>query len=393
MPDRNSFKALWGPTTAALVALLLMTFASAPLNAEDAVNLRKVTAGLHDGHSFSPSLRGDGGWLAYGVRESVKGTFQTKFYARSLDEGGVFRSVWPKQHPSLKDGEGTASFTDILAFDWSKDGENNAMVALHKRKGQEVFLEKMEVRIGGEGDQGAPSISPDGSQLVVVSEVGDGAGSDLWVINTVDGAEPLQLTFTRESELAPAWHPSQQKIIHEQRNPLGSDIWEFNLDTFTHSSLLRLGTSDEILPSYSPDGVHVAFLSNKDSKDGLRWDLFVFEPGKSLPKSVIKGVRRSDRSPGYCWDPLGRYLIAAVEDELAGYPLVIAPTDGSEPPRLFSATKDNMDPSIVSVGDKVRLTWVALDERAPPSRNYRIVWLAEFGLANYGLAAGLGSSP
>ncbi len=385
---RNEFIQL---SLAVLLGALTLLLCTPLAMAQDGVHLRKITASLHDGHSFAPTLRGDGAWLAYGVRESVKGTFQTKYYARSLEEGGVFRSVWPKQHPSLKDGEGTASFTDILAFDWSKDGDHNAMVAVHKRKGQEVFLKTMNVRVGGEGDQNAPAISPDGSQLIVVSELGDGSGSDLWATNTVDGAEPLQLTFTRESELAPTWHPSQQKIIHEQRNPLGSDIYVFNLDTFTHSALLRLGTSDEILPSYSPDGVHVAFLSNKDSKDGLRWDLFVFEPGKSLPKSVIKGVRRSDRSRGYCWDPLGRYLIAAVEDELAGYPLVIAPADGSEPPRLFSATKDNMDPTIVSMGEKVRLAWVALDERAPPSRNYRIVWLAEFGLANYGQDAGLGS--
>jgi len=385
---------LWKPVTA-LAGLVLLALAVTPLAAQEqeGANLRRITASLHDGHSFSPQLRGDGKWLAYGVRESVKGTFQTKFYARSLEQGGVFRSVWPKQHPSLKEGEGTASFTDILAFDWSKDGDHNAMVALHKRTGQEVFLETMDVRLGGAGDQNSPSISPDGTQLVAVSELGDGSGTDLWVVNTVDGAEPLQLTFTRESELAPEWHPSQQKIIHEQRNPLGSDLYVFDLDSFTHTPLLRLGTSDEILPSYAPDGVHVAFLSNKDSKDGLRWDLFVFEPGKSLPKSVIKGVRRSDRSRGYCWDPLGRYLIAAVEDELAGYPLVIAPADGSERPLPFSTTKDNMDPSIVAVGEKVRLAWVALDERAPPSRNYRIVWLAEFGLANYGQAAGLGSKP
>jgi len=378
---------------AALLGLGLLSIALTPATAQQGASLRKITASLHDGHSFSPQMRDDGQWLAYGVRESVKGTFQTKFYARSLEEGGVFRSVWPKQHPSLKQGEGTASFTDILAFDWSKDGDHNAMVAVHKRVGQEVFLETMNVRLGGPGDQNSPSISPDGTQLVAVSSLGDGSGTDLWVVNTVDGAEPLQLTFTRESELAPAWHPSQQKIIHEQRNPLGSDLYMFDLDSFTHTALLRLGTSDEILPTYAPDGVHVAFLSNKDSSDGLRWDLFVFEPGKSLPKSVIKGVRRSDRSRGYCWDPLGRYLIAAVEDELAGYPLVIAPADGSERPLPFSGTKDNMDPSMVAVGEKVRLTWVALDDRAPPSRNYRIVWLAEFGLADYGRTAGLGVKP
>ena len=64
------------------IAVLAMVAWSAFLlstaEAQDAANLRKITASLHDGHSFAPQLRRDGKWLASGVGESGKGDFQAK---------------------------------------------------------------------------------------------------------------------------------------------------------------------------------------------------------------------------------------------------------------------------------------------------------------------------
>ncbi len=351
---------------------------------EEATVVTKVAAGLHDGHAFGPRVRADGKWVAYGVREEVKGTFKTSYYARDID-GGLFRSVWPNQHPSFKDGEGTASFTDLVGFEWAPDGDHNAMVALHKTKGEEVMLETMAVRFSGTGAQNQPAIAPDGTRLVVVSE-GPDRSTDLWVSDTVDDAPMLQLTFTKDSETAPSWHPKEPKVIHEVRNPLGSDLYYFDLDTFEHQPLLRLGTSDEVLPTYAPDGKRYAFISNKDDPKGLRWDLFVASPGDSLPQAVIRDVRRSEKSKGYCWDPLGRYLIAVQNDEAAGYPLVIASANGGEEPHPVPGieTVDNMDPALVAMGSRIRLVWVALDTSQPEGKQYRVVHLADFDLGQFG---------
>ena len=368
-----------------LVAALLVPalMAVAQEQGDDPV-VRKVAAGLHDGHAFGPRVRHDGKWVAYGVREEVKGTFKTSYYARDID-GGLFRSVWPNQHPTFRDGEGTASFTDLVGFEWAPDGDHNAMVALHKTKGEEVLLETMAVRFSGSGAQHQPAIAPDGTRLVVVSEGAD-RNTDLWVSDMVDDAPMLQLTFTKDSETAPAWHPKEAKVIHEVRNPLGSDIYYFDLDTFEHKALLRLGTSDEVRPSYAPDGNRFAFISNKDDPKGLRWDLFVASPGDTLPQVVIRNVRRSDKSKGYCWDPLGRYLIAAVDDEAAGYPLMIASANGSEEPHKLPGveTVDNMDPELVAMGSTIRLIWVALDTSRPEDKRFRVVHLADFDLGQFG---------
>ncbi len=368
-----------------LLAAAIVLVAPEASDAGDVAEVRKVAAGLHSGHAFGPRLRSDGTWVAYGVRETVKGTFKTGYYARSLGEDGIFRSVWPNQHPSFADGEGTASFSDLVDFEWAQDGNHNAMVCLHKEKGLEVLLEKINVRFGGPKDQSQPKFSAQGDRVIAVCQ-NDQGGTDLCVADTIDDSLMTQLTFTEEQEASPDWHPKDAKIIHELRNRLGGDIYVFDLDMFSHEPAFRAGTSDEILPTYSPDGVHFAFLSNLADETSDQYDLYVTKPGAGLPKKVMDDVRRSKHSRGYAWDPLGRFIVAVSNDEAAGYPLMIVPADGSAPAASLGVpSKDNMDPVMMPTGSAIRLVWVGISPDSKPDQQWRVVHVADHDVS--GMAA------
>ena len=99
------------------------------------IEAKKIASGLHEGSAYGPKLRVDGSWVAYGVREERKGEVRSLYYARSLVQDSVFRTVWPNKHPSFKPKEGPNSFSDLVAFEWHPGGEHNAMIARHKREG------------------------------------------------------------------------------------------------------------------------------------------------------------------------------------------------------------------------------------------------------------------
>jgi hypothetical protein len=373
--------------SSALAAGVLF-IAPAESDAGEMAGVKKVAAGLHSGHAFGPRLRRDGTWVAYGVRETVKGTFKTGYYARSLGEDGIFRSVWPNQHPTFDEGEGTASFTDLVDFEWAADGNHNAMVCLHKERGQEVLLEKLAVRFGGPKDQNQPKFSSQGDRVIAICQ-NEMGGTDLCVADTLDGSLMTQLTFTEEQEVNPEWHPKDAKVIHEYRNRLGGDIYVFDLDMFTHEPVFRAGTSDEILPSYSPDGEHIAFLSNLADSSKDQYDLYVTTPGAGIPTMVLKDVRRSKHSRGYAWDPLGRFLVAVSNDEAAGYPLMIVPSDGSTPPQSLNVpSKDNMDPVMVPTESSIRLVWVGISPDSKPDQQWRVVHVVDHDVSGMALLAG-----
>jgi hypothetical protein len=372
---------------ALLALLLLLPAASMAAEAWTPPAPIRVASGLHDGHLRGPRLRPDGEWVAYGSADTrTDGSERARYFARSLMETGAFRTIWPGQHPSLvAENEGTASFSDLLDFRWHPKGRFNAMVVRHKSKGEEVMLEVMNVRFGGPGAQDQPFFNRDGSKVTVVAE-GE-LGRELWIGDVKHEAPLEQLTFTRDSERWPDFHPSKPSILHEIRNnqTLRSDLFLFDLEYYEQTPLLRLEQSDEIHPSWSPDGERFVFLSNKDDPSGKRYDLFIGRPGDAVFTKVVEGVRFSERARGYCWDPEGRWLMY-IQDRPGDYPIAVVPTDGGAPKVLELGTKGNAELDLTVVDGQVKMAWIA-DDIA--DRKWRIVWVAEMDAAELATFAGV----
>ncbi len=353
---------------------------------------RRIAAGTHDGDLFTPKISPDAQWVAYGIQEQIGERTKLSWFRRELD-GGLFKSVWPNQHPSLREGEGTASFSDLVQFEWHPTENQHAMVARHKQDANEVMLEFIDVRFGGPGNQHHPCFSPDGLQLIVAGK--SERSDELFLADSSHGAEVQRLTWTRDFEQNPSWHPNKPKILHEIRANKKSDLFIIDIETFRHEAIVRLTKSDEVHPIWSPAGDdRYAFLTNKNYADRGSYDLYVGELGQMKSTLVIPGVRKSKHGAGYAWDPEGRFLIAVQEDG-DDTDLVIAPADASQDPvSLGFKTKDNADPALLRHEGIFRLAWVAADSRR--SRNkpaYRIVWTADWNAMELPKLAGIEPTP
>jgi uncharacterized OB-fold protein len=105
--------------------------------------------------------------------------------------------------------------------------------------------------------------------------------------------------------------------------------------------------------------------------------------------AAIENVRVSEKTRGYTWGPFGKFVIAVQDDAANGYPLVIAPIDGSRPPIRMSNTIDNMDPEMVGFGGAVRLVWAATDTDRPEGKRYRIVYVSDYDYTELRKAFGI----
>jgi TolB protein len=109
--------------------------------------------------------------------------------------------------------------------------------------------------------EGAPSWSPDGTQIAFYAERND-QPADLFVMNA-DGSNVRQLTHTPAAEGYPSWSPDGRLIAFEADDASGNfDIYVMNAD----GSGTRRLTQDprrDVGPAWSPDGKKIAFMSDR----------------------------------------------------------------------------------------------------------------------------------
>jgi Tol biopolymer transport system component len=142
-----------------------------------------------------------------------------------------------------------------------------------------------------------PGWSPAGSQIVFSSErTGD---LDIWIMN-LDGSGAHNLTQSPTSqETGPDWSAMGGRIAYTSfsSSPVERDIWIVNGDG-TGATNLTNSTSDDVGPSWSPDGTKIAFFSDRDGD----YDIYVMN---SDGTSVVQLTNdpQTDATPD--WSPDG----------------------------------------------------------------------------------------
>lgn len=124
---------------------------------------------------------------------------------------------------------------------------------------------------GQSGFLSAPSWSPDGSQLVFVSDVE--GHSDIWVID-VDGSNLRNLTQDEAQDHSPAWSPDGHWIVFASlRDSLYWELYVMRPDGADLQRLTWWEDASDLSPSWSPDGTKLTFASKRDGN----WEIYTMD--------------------------------------------------------------------------------------------------------------------
>jgi hypothetical protein len=184
------------------------------------------------------------------------------------------------------------------------DGSNRTLVS----GGQAEFLS-------------APSWSPDGTRLAVVSDR-DGA-PDVWVMN-VDGSDAINLTQHEAKDHSPAWSPDGEWIAFASvRDSLYWELYVIRADGTDLQRLTWWEDASDLWPTWSPDGTRLAFASKRDGN----WEIYSMDrDGSNLMR--LTNHPEDDTAPA--WSPDGSRI--AFESTREGYAEVfVMPAAGGAP--------------------------------------------------------------
>ena len=231
-----------------------------------------------------------------------------------------------------------------------------------------------------------PRFSPDGRYLAFLSARDYPAETDqVWLLNR-SGGEAERITDLKGGIEDYAWSPDsarlalvvqdpdpeacdedKEKCDNKTPKPIVIDRYKFKQDEIGYlgkrhehlvlfdvasrkSEPLTTGAYDDLLPSWSPDGKSIAFVSkrSKDPDRGDNWDIFVIEEKTGAAPRQLTTFDGADDEPDWntrpAWSPDGRQIayLQGGPQKLIYYAvpkLAIVPAAGGTP-RLVAPSLD-----------------------------------------------------
>lgn len=172
---------------------------------------------------------------------------------------------------------------DAIAFSSTKDGTPDIYLLSLKDESVKklTFTQGIEV---------SPVVSPDGSQIAFVSDRG---GSPQIYMMRADGNDIRRVTFEGSYNTSPNWSPTGDRIVFSCRRGK-NQICIVKPDGSGLAQLTESGNNED--PSFSPEGRHITFSSDRDGTKGI----YIMRANGDAQKKVSpKGLRSN--APG--WSP------------------------------------------------------------------------------------------
>lgn len=181
-----------------------------------------------------------------------------------------------------------------------------------------------------------PTISPDGRQVVFVSDF-DG-DEELWLIDTQTGVI-TQLTQNEATDRNPHWSPHGTTLIFasDRDSPDYMEIYTMNMvDPNGEFPVTQLtdDTGSSYEPRWSPDGTYIAY-TNTESVHG---SIYLMKADGSRRTRLTRDTDVNDSNPD--WTPDGRYVAFLSNREDERYQVYLVDLRGREILRVTQAERE-----------------------------------------------------
>jgi hypothetical protein len=191
------------------------------------------------------------------------------------------------------------------------------------------------------GEGGTPTIdavaagpaTPQGHILYAARETRDDPW-EVWVMGA-DGADPGRLTEGPHNDILPTWSPDGGRIAFVSDRDGNREIYVMNADG-SDSRNLTNHAADDWTPCWSPDGRQIAFASFREGN----WEIHVMRADGSSVRRLTEDPA-ADYSPS--WSPDGS-SIAFVSNRDGNLEIYVMRADGSELVRFTNEAATDQSP-------------------------------------------------